>query len=197
MDSHNFHAVTFINCKHCNDCGRSLQMKLLTIDPSIRFCGMSVWELDQDAHTAKLISYDCLSNHSSNAPMAEWRRAAVSNANALEPYIETCDIVLLEQPFQWGNSARSLMAAKTQALTKLIEFCGMITFLAAKYDKPYHTLTPQEWKGNMKKEITTARINLKMNTNFNAATKEHNIADAIGLGIKWLQNLKYDVLPCE
>lgn len=170
---------------------------ILSIDPSIRYCGMSMWETDKETKVAELLSFDCISNHSSNVPLAEWMRAAISNAKALEPYIKIADLILLEQPKSYATG-KGYAAMQSQSLLKLVQFCGMITYIIGEHKKKLHTIFPEQWKGQLPKRITTIRINKKMGLSLDwKDTRENNSADAIGLAIYWLKARKYTILEYQ
>ena len=72
------------------------------------------------------------------------------------------------------------------ALSKLFYTVGFISGVLGKV-RPIPVL---QWKGQLSKQLTTKRINIKYKLKFNWRTKQNNIADAVAIGDWYLSRRK-------
>lgn len=85
---------------------------------------------------------------------------------------------VLEYPGYWAGNVKSVAAVNSGALLKLAFVCGAIYTLTKTevLGLSVYVISPQDWKGNMPKELVMARIKAKLGKTF----RDHE-ADAVGM----------------
>ena len=147
---------------------------ILSIDPSINFCGYAV-------HTNKgaLIEYDIiLSNKKLKEDFVSKSRDIVGQIIQIIEKYSNIQLVL-EMPQYWGVAG--YLARESGAIFKLTFLCGMICGL----QKDIVTVVPQKWKGQMPKHVMQNRLQ-KYYPKINFKETNHNILDAIGIGYYYI-----------
>lgn len=170
--------------------------KILVIDPSIRQCGWAVYTLIDNGGAAVLTAYGCIRGQRiKGTELEEWQERAFGTAIKVRELKEKykADTLVIEEPEQWGSSARSAIASASNSLEKLCTFTGMIMGHCFFELMNIHTLKAKSWKGNMNKTMTTKKINLYFGLKLNPKTYDNNTADAIGIGLSFLRSKKIDV----
>lgn len=156
-------------------------MKLLSIDPGIRVAGASAWA-DGTFIWAKLIK-------GSKAPVPE------CYTDMVKAIVKSCgkdfDEVVIEQPqvykekFQKGRQK------------DIVNLAGLVGALAVAFSECRVTYyLPREWKGQCPKHVTQHRVLKRLKEGdikkikLVSETLNHNIYDAIGIGLHHLNTRK-------
>lgn len=156
-------------------------MYILSIDPSIRACGIAIFKDKQ------LIRYELIqpSKEYMNdaADVNAWYMRAfyvwVHLKELYQHYAKMDKIkVVLEVPEYWNVAG--FAARESGSIFKLSFLCGMIYTLG-----DIQLYTPRQWKGQMNKLVVANRLSLHY-TKIDFKELDHNIADAIGIGRKYL-----------
>lgn len=123
--------------------------------------------------------------HSKFLTTEEWFAAHIVNVlDVFEKHKHHKDIVvIIEGAGMWGDSIKSGIAAKSGDSFRLAYLVGMLFTQSLHHTNQIAIVSPLEWKGNMSKEVTKARVQLAGYT----AKTEHEY-DAIGIGLS-AQNL--------
>lgn len=114
---------------------------------------------------------------------------ASSIARELAQHIACCECspthqwtCILETPTVWGSDPRGFQSNQRGDLIKLSVLIGMIySTLNKRFPRMEIRLTtPQEWKGQLSKDVTMLRIQSVLGCTF-----PNHIADAVGMGLSW------------
>lgn len=89
--------------------------------------------------------------------------------------------LVFEMPEVWNTTTRGNYSKNSGALEKLFFVCGLIYGLYPDRTTYY---TPQQWKGQLKKEVTINKVKAKFNITTNISDHE---ADAVALGSKYIE----------
>lgn len=153
---------------------------IVSIDPSINFCGYAIHKNNT------LIEYKLLRSSVKHVDFIEKSKYM---SNKLKDVIDKLTMlkgqvqVITEIPQYWGVAG--FMARESGAISKLMFLCGMIVGLRNNVI----TLTPQDWKGQLPKEVVNNRLR-KIYPNVDIKQLNHNIVDAIGIGHYYITNKK-------
>lgn len=152
---------------------------ILSIDPSINFCGYAIHK-NKDLYECKLLR--SLSVHKDFIDKSKYMvnnlKDTVSKLLALKGKV----IIITEIPQYWGVAG--FMARESGAIAKLMFLCGMIVSIS----NTVITLTPQDWKGQLPKDVVNNRLR-KIYPTINIAKLNHNIVDAIGIGNFYIKEM--------
>ncbi len=149
---------------------------IISIDPSINFCGYAIHK------NKELINYGLLRSLTKHKDFIEKSIYMVDKIKDLITSIQSLKnnlIIVTEIPQYWGVAG--YMARESGAIYKLMFLCGMIVSLK----KNVVTLTPNDWKGQLPKDVVNNRLR-EIYTNINIAKINHNIVDAIGIGYYYI-----------
>ena len=177
-------------------------MKILTIDPSVENMGYAVF----DKASKNLIGHGLIH------PDKESKKDELSRYYNIIDKVYTiydkydCGLIIMEVPEHRVQGG--YMARESGAMHKLTFFCGML-FGSFDQDK-IKGYTPKEWKGSLPKHVMTLRIaknhpklkkllidekdiykcvdcsNKHQKVDHARIVLNHNIIDAVGIGIKYL-----------
>lgn len=149
--------------------------RLLSCDPSINNVGIAIWELPN-----VLIEYKLLHpkvGQRSNEYDKSW-----SIFHQMKEYIQTYEVnrMILEIPSHW--SVAGFEARETGSMAKLMLVVGMIYSLKDELEE-LKIVKPNEWKGQLSKEVMENRLRDDYNTiGVELEKLNPNVVDAIGLG---------------
>lgn len=165
-------------------------MILIAIDPGLRHCGVAVFEAGELQCAALVKNRDLVSRGpSAHAEMA-WQVLHWLSAWDLDRAI-----LVLEWPRIYPGSGQ-----RKGDLNDLLELAGVDSAIASKLGAFLGEVTcyaPAQWKGQVPKRIMNDRV-LKRLTPREAARiihpKDHNVLDAIGIGLHRLERLDRKVI---
>lgn len=175
--------------RYLHELPRKGQSKMfLSIDPGKWDCGAALWDSD-----GQLISASLVKNLISATCRAErveiWRgmaRGVRAWADCQDPDL------ILEIP---QVDLRTRGAAK---ITPLFDLSGVQGAIACMWPNAriLWSPTPSEWKGQLPKEISQARVDARLSAGerdliaWPAKSLRHNVYDALHLGLVWLEREK-------
>ncbi|MFA6118156.1 MAG: hypothetical protein WC729_29485 [Sphingomonas sp.] len=159
-------------------------MKMLSLDPGIRGCGVALWEGKQ------LVRCEYVKGASAAGSVLAAAHAMAQQVRAWAPDDVTFLALEWPQVYRVGkgkgdNNDLLALAAVLGALVALFPLAGFEVF------------KPAEWKGQVPKDIMGNRIVGKLEGRevvvFRAAkvikSLEHNVIDGVGIGLKALGRL--------
>lgn len=145
-------------------------MVIISIDPSINFCGFAVHEGN------KLITHALLTSNKSDEDYVVKSRTVFGQIRGVANEITEEKIIILEVPEYWKLAG--FAARESGSVFKLTFLCGMIASL-----DNVKTVTPSGWKGQQSKDVVNNRLR-ETYKDVEIAKLNHNIVDAIGIG-RW------------
>jgi len=100
------------------------------------------------------------------------------NTESKAPY----PLILLETPNVWGMHSRGAVSNNNGDLIKLSILVGVMAgrISEQRSDSTVHLTTPQEWKGQLGKDVVIRRLSAQLGTVF-----DNHAADAVGMGMAW------------
>jgi len=167
-------------------------MKLVSIDPGYRACGVSYFDNGQLV-AASLV--EVISDKDTD-PADQFTKMG----NAVADYIDSLDIgntfdLAIEYPQQYVRSP-----SPRESVQKLVGVIGAISSVLQNrtggLGVNITTYTPRSWKGQVPKEIMNDRVRNRLIEDEletlpeYSKTKMHNVMDAIGIGLKHLNRLE-------
>lgn len=164
-------------------------MILLSIDPGVNGCGCALWE------GAQLLRAGYVTNPAADGgkvDVLERARAMAASVAAWAREPSTVGHVVIEVPQTYGGRA-----AKGDA-NDLIVVGLVVGALAADFPKAeIDSVYPREWKGNVPKDVTSARVLFEL-SEFEGGRVElprakslrHNVYDGIAIGLWFLKKQK-------
>lgn len=177
------------------------QQQVVTLDPGVRGCGLAVWDSGALVTAVYLPSPERVKVRGACA-------IAMAQALALWLMDHTWCEAVVEWPVQRNTAALRARRSDVSDLLGVASACALVLSLSG----PVHTPTPEEWKGGVPKHIHTARViggalaadRLPRVKGYRSSapgqlsaldldriewTKRrdlnHNIVDAIGIGVRY------------
>ena len=159
----------------------------LSVDPGLNGTGIAVWYGGGFWLNTKMpapISVEVISIPTvvKKQPL-EWYERADLYMNRLVPYLANADELWVEFPL-FFDDAGGHMVAKKGDLAKLTAYVGMLMNQCTHYGVAYHLFTPNEWKGQMPKDLVERRLKTFLGQ---AACDRLDIKshgwDAVGIGL--------------
>jgi len=156
-----------------------------SVDPGINHVGIAYWS-DKTLVHATLIRNKA-PKKSSLSERVHWLSVAVRrylNSPHAEP-VSPCELAVIELPRTYKGKA-----AKGDANKNVVPLALVVGALI-HHIPTVHLVWPNEWKGNMDADVFTERLRGKLTPEQRAATDwppkslDHNVIDAIGLGLWW------------
>lgn len=161
-------------------------MKLISVDPSIRACGYGFW-FDAgllEGQTIKL-------NLKFRGPKSvRWIKKSDLMVATLWEKIERfvrrdwADTQLVIELPRHYSGGRGKAARNSGSILKLAWFIADLRRLAARSGMEVHVVPVSVWKGNLPKHITQKRMLRKL-----GLLGDHNMVDAVGLGVYWWERV--------
>jgi hypothetical protein len=163
-------------------------MKILAIDPGLRFCGVAIGSGDKLEACALIASPD--KTNRSGAAWGAMARAVRDWADAQGPFYR----VRCETPMQYQFGHHG---GKKVDPDDILQIQGVVGALSALYNN-VETLYPYQWKGQLPKEVGYNRVRSKLSEEelaiLDAAkcaeSKRHNIGDAVGIFLNTVGRFK-------
>lgn len=160
---------------------------LLAIDPGLRGCGCAVFT---EGSKALLWGAGYVRNplEAGDGPGA-W----LNMASAVFAWSEDINSVVIELPRVYQGAQQK---GDPEDLIQLAALTGAISERLASAGGHIATVRPSEWKGQVPKDIMNMRILSKLSVEELAVikhvgkTKDHNVIDAIGIGMFHLGRLR-------
>ncbi len=158
-------------------------MIVVSIDPSINFCGFAI-------HVDGVLSgHALLTSNKSDSDYVAKSRTIYSQIKSIyeevdKEYPEESrpkKVLVLEVPTYWKHAG--FAARESGSIFKLTFLCGMICTI----DDKIVTTTPDGWKGQLPKEAMNKRMRDDYKDIVDISKLNHNIVDAIGIGA-WFIN---------
>lgn len=154
---------------------------IAAIDPGLLFCGLALFSGDGTLLAAELVD-----GYASTHKSVEWIEMGRAVARRLAVQV---DELVIERPKIYGSFSKFKgdqndlldIAAVVGAICAKVNAVNVVTFL------------PSDWKGQQPKEVTQRRVKLTLSDAEWAKVKlpqkslEHNVYDAIGIGLAHLQ----------
>ena len=150
---------------------------VLSVDPSINYCGMAIHRRNGDLVVYKLLRPSSKSDDHLKKSRNIYNQVQV----LLNTYPKTQ--LIIECPQYWG--AAGYLARESGALFKLTFLCGMLFSLS----DDVIAVTPNDWKHQLPKHVVNNRLR-KIYPDIDIANTDHNIVDAIGIGHFYLTKYK-------
>ena len=158
--------------------------RLLAIDPGLRHLG---WALYADAQLERAGLACGLVDSRERGPIA-WRAVVADIPTGLDP---SCIVGEFPQVYSVRNTRPD----------DLLQLASVLGAVAQRWTgTPMVTLLPREWKGQRPKEATTYQANqtlsvveahtLSRELRAVPATLQHNVLDAVALGLVYLQRMR-------
>jgi hypothetical protein len=161
--------------------------KVLTIDPGLRHCGVAIGEGD------RLIACALIQN-----PETKRRDGAAwgAMARAVHKWAEDqgpFSFVRCETPMQYKPGHHG---GKNVDPDDILQLQGVVGALSALYQ--IDTIYPYQWKGQLPKDVGYYRVKSKLDQQELellqsakcAESKRHNIGDAVGIFLNYVQRFK-------
>lgn len=157
--------------------------KLMSIDPSINYCGVAIFDIKtKKLEDALLVRPDKIAQRD-----GEFYDKAFSVYSKVAMIQDKCNVVQVacELPDHWAVAG--YMARESGSITKLAFICGLLYAMRNDVSKFVFSL-PRGWKGQLSKEVMKNRIESVYAGKGKKYTKEewkamdHNVVDAIGIG---------------
>jgi hypothetical protein len=119
-------------------------------------------------------------NERIKADSGDWYSRAFRLAEKFERVLDEFEpnVVVLEMGELWAGSEVSVTSGKRGDLLKLVFLIGVLSEVCHKNDYRVVLVTPNEWKGNLPKEVVAARCEAQFG--FTVGNHEQ---DAIGMGL--------------
>lgn len=167
-------------------------MYSIGIDCGIRYIGISVFK------DASLEHCGLLESRNSSEFEAEVLHGLIEALKAWEglQYLSTKELlrVTIEYPEQYAHSPVPRSSVQGLAYTA----GGLSLFFKERFNSEIKLIYPKEWKGQVPKDIFLGRIKSRMSEKELMVldscslpkSKEHNVVDAIGIGLYSLGRLK-------
>ena len=145
-------------------------MNILSIDPSINFCGYAIF------NNKKLKQYALLKPKKTDKTLIDKCKTLYTRVRQLMHEYKINELVI-EIPEHWRVAG--FVARESGSMYKLTFVCGV--FIACTFEQNIKLTTyyPREWKGQMTKHIVANRL---QSTYKDITEINHNIADAICIG---------------
>ena len=165
-----------------------MKADLLAIDPGFRYFGYGVF------HKGSLVEGGLVKAPPVDSPWAVWKKQPPS-------FLSVVEVI---RKFEWSSPLAVIEYPKVhkdtpnpEAIVKLAAACGAYTGLlqAGGFDVTW--VEPYSWKGNVPKDIFTRRILAKIpEADYPKISnlKDHNILDAIGIGLWAIKKSRHQVL---
>jgi hypothetical protein len=150
--------------------------RLMSIDPSINNLGVAVWDIEP----IKLLMHRLI--HPTVVSRVNSFEKAWSMLEQMKQWKTTYGVtnIIVEQPEVWNVAG--FEARETGSMDKLNFVCGLLYSLRSEVEE-YRLVTPQQWKGQLKKEIMCNRLyNHYIVQNIDLRKIDANVADGIGIG---------------
>ena len=148
-------------------------MQLLSIDPGTHYTGYALWE--QSMNTLDLHYYGLIKAGQSDS----WKCRAHIILQMSEGVGHVVKDTIIEFPeFQAGG--RGMSSSRGGDTLKLAYLCGL---LASRCAHRVKLVTPSEWKGQLSKEMTFARMKKHFPLLEIEYKIDYNWADAIALAV--------------
>lgn len=150
--------------------------RIITIDPSINFCGMAIF------YGKKLIEYELLQPKNNSDDYID-KSFSIFLQVKRKIYALDIDTMVIEVPDNFG--AAGYLARESGSVQKLTFVCGMLISLRTKI----HVVCklPREWKGQLPKKVVYNRLNnINKYKDIDFHKINNNIADAIAIGHSYL-----------
>ncbi len=150
--------------------------KIMTIDPGILASGWAFFP--RIRRNSAPVNFSC---GVVRAHKGLWQEKASTIVKRLSHYLEfhKPTFVVCEFPSFWGQSATSHASTAKGSLFKLSYLVGRIEEHCAKIGiRHVACITPQEWKGQLPKEVVQSRLIEHYGRRF----RDHE-ADAVGIGL--------------
>ena len=153
-------------------------MIILAVDPGIRGCGAAVFQAER-LLAAEYVRNPCIAGSIPDA-ILDMARAVVVWFWSVG--LQAPDALVIE----WPQIYRAGKMKGDQ--NDLLPLVGVDLAIAAKLNVQTIAYRPAEWKGQMTKDATQARVTARLdrvetNRIRHAGAKDHNTYDAIGIGL--------------
>lgn len=155
---------------------------LITIDPGIDALGWALWDKYRSKHFKKLtapIDSGVLRTNSKQSWLDKTDEMSLELLDLLEPLTRRmkCDTLACEMP-KYMESAKGRVAARSDALVKLVFMVGRIAQLRDELNMQFIPVAVGEWNGQLPKKIMEARVTKRLGIKY----REHEY-DAVGIGL--------------
>lgn len=159
-------------------------MKIIALDPGLRGCGVALGDSAGNLERAVYVrSADAVSGRGGAVAAMGWALAAELQEGRFAG--QCWQVACVEWPMQYEGSAHYVDRADISAISAVAGAAA--TVLSSRRLEALITPTPQEWKGNVPKDVHNARILGKLKPGEErliecpVASLRHNVVDAVGL----------------
>lgn len=154
---------------------------LITIDPGIDALGWAVWDDYNSSFFYKELNAPIDSGVCRTDKKLPWfaktNDMAFKVSEILSNYNKNCHHVACEMP-KYMESQKGRVAARSDALVKLVFMVGKIAQVAEEYGMQFIPVAVGEWNGQLPKKIMEDRVTKRLGIRY----REHEY-DAVGIGL--------------
>jgi len=160
-------------------------MKVLAIDPGLRWCGVAVGDGKSKVLTNCALVKNPETQRRDGAAWGAMARTVKAWADAQGPFAQ----VICETPMQYQAGHHGGKRVDPDDILQLQGVVGAISALLGTDSVPVTTIYPYSWKGQLPKDVCFTRIKSRL-TDTEAALLQHakcaeslrhNIGDAVGI----------------
>lgn len=151
--------------------------RLMSIDPSINNLGLAIWDMKKPAN---ILMYKLV--HPTIVSRENQYEKAWSMLDQLRQWKTTYSVtrIICEVPEVWNVAG--FEARETGSMDKLNFVCGLLYSLRGEVEE-FKLVTPQQWKGQLKKKIMCERLfDHYIQYGIDLHKIDANVADGIGIG---------------
>lgn len=153
--------------------------KLLTVDPGITATGYAFWESIARPGPIRPSAFGVQLGTSRRRTWEDRAGALCAWFSALLQHYKP-NYVVIEFPELWSASAKSFASSSTGDLFKLTYLVGGFGEIVRQVTMRNPLLvTPQQWKGQLPKDVVKKRIKEMLQTDY-----PNHTADAVGIGLR-------------
>lgn len=167
---------------------------VLAVDPGIRGCGVALFRAGLLAEAAYVKN-----SYKSGNRATEAASMAKDVVDWLGDTIDELDELAVEWPQIYVSQLRAGKGKKKADPNDLLALCGIDAALAALFKVSTKSYQPHEWKGGVDKDphhlriegrLQPSELRVASEAREDAGSLEHNVMDAIGIGLFHLGRLE-------
>jgi Holliday junction resolvasome RuvABC endonuclease subunit len=156
---------------------------ILSLDPGNRGTGWALWDEKHWKHLVPPVNAGLIQTHKH---FKHWMQRAYYLGDEFEKLFLKYDIkeVISEYPQYFHRSSKGQASVESGDIFKLVMLTGIYSQIAYTYSASFILVFPQEWKGQLPKQVVEARINRLLGKKIERYTVPGlHIHDAIGIGL--------------
>lgn len=156
---------------------------LMCVDPGFAGTGVAVFQLHRDKpRDMAFMAAETIRGSSRSMEFADRFRNYHQVFSELQHTYQPC-LTVIEMPEVWSGSEVSVVASKRGDLLKLATLVGVYAGVVVGRGGHLSLPSPQEWKGNLPKEVTWARAQDVLGAKIDSRATSEHACDAIAMGV--------------